>query len=156
MLKLCISPASMAPMPGSTLTGGSSGFPVRRDMTLARALEGRASLNMADLLPGRGLWVPSVIEHTFTAHSPKLHSGMHWNVMFNSIFEDNGTANTVFAVIYNVDFRIYNNKKYEWYLFVHGLKCCYSDPWWLARRIPISQCRDSLSVVCRDAHKQTT
>lgn len=63
MLKVCVALGSMAPMLGSTLMGGSSGFPIRRDITLARALAGRAPV-CTDLLLGRELWVLSVIDDT--------------------------------------------------------------------------------------------
>lgn len=58
----------MSPIVGSTLMGNSSGFPIRRDIVLARVPAGRAPVNSpADLLPGPVVKVPSVTDvHMYT------------------------------------------------------------------------------------------
>lgn len=45
----------MVPIPGSTMNGGKSGFPMRSDIKLLRALE-----SLAELLPGQDLPLSSV------------------------------------------------------------------------------------------------
>lgn len=60
MLKFCTAPGSTVPIVGSMVKGGSAGFAVRRDITLARALVGRASVDSAAaLLHGREVTLSS-------------------------------------------------------------------------------------------------
>lgn len=54
MLKLCMAPGSMVPMLGSTVKGDCAGLTVRAEITLARALAGRISVDsLPALLHGR-------------------------------------------------------------------------------------------------------
>lgn len=85
-LKFCVAPGATAPTAGSTLKGGSSGFPIRTDITLARALEGRAPVSADDnLLPGREVEVPSVTDDTGKFTLDSLHTKLGY-ISVNIIF----------------------------------------------------------------------
>lgn len=63
MVKVCTTPGLMVPLLGSTVNGGSSGEVMRKDITLARALEGRTA-GPSDLLPGGERELPAVTNRT--------------------------------------------------------------------------------------------